>query len=113
VTGNGQTVVTVLTTAPHVTQLFDQHPYYLARVLTGSGFALGGVFILGSSRRRRYSLPLLLITFSFMMMIPGCGGGSSSHHQQDPGTAPGTYIVNVSATGGGLTQTSQVQVVVQ
>jgi hypothetical protein len=55
----------------------------------------------------------LLITFSFMMMIPGCGGGSSSHHQQDPGTAPGTYIVNVSATGGGLTQTSQVQVVVQ
>jgi hypothetical protein len=84
----------------------------LARWLTGGGFALAGIFILGSPRRRRNSLPLLLITLALLVMIPACGGGGS-HHQQDPGTPAGTYNVIVSATGGAILQTNAFTLSVQ
>src|SRR5260370_17440741 len=70
ITGSGQVLVTVSTTAPHITQLLDQRPYYLARWLTGGGFALAGIFVLGPPRRRRHSLPLLLLTLTFLVSIP-------------------------------------------
>jgi len=108
-TGSGQTLVTVSTTAPHITQLLDQRPYYLARWLTGGGFALAGIFVLGSPHRRRRNLPLLLISLALLVMIPACGGGGSqgsTHHQQDPGTPAGTYNVRVSAAGGAILQTN-------
>jgi hypothetical protein len=113
ITGSGQILVTVSTTAPHITQLLDQRPYYLARWLTGGGFALAGIFVLGSPRRRRHSLPLLLITLALLVMIPACGGGGGSHHQQDPGTPAGTYNVRVSATGGAILQTTSFTLSVQ
>ena len=113
VTGNGQTTVTVTTTGPHITRLLDQRPYYLARWLTGSGFALAGIFVLGSPRRRRHGLPLLLITLALLLIIPACGGGGGSHHQQDPGTPAGNYVVSVTATGGSIVQTSSFELVVQ
>jgi hypothetical protein len=110
-TGSGQVLVTVSTTAPHITQLLDQRPYYLARWLSGGGFALAGIFVLGSPRRRRHSLPLLLITLALLVMIPACGGGS--HHQQDPGTPAGTYNVRVSAAGGAILTTNSFALSVQ
>jgi hypothetical protein len=119
VTGSGPTtvataIITITTTAPHLTQRFDHGPYYLAQWLASSGFALAGIFIIASPRERRRATPLLLIVLWLLMMIPACGGGgSSAHHQQDPGTPLGTYSVTLSATGGGLTQSSQFQLVVQ
>ena len=113
ITGSGQIVVTVSTTAPHITQLLDPRPYYLARWLTGSGFALAGIFVLGSPRSRRHNLPLLLITLALLGMIPACGGGGGSHHQQDPGTPAGTYTVGVSAAGGAILQTTSFTLSVQ
>jgi hypothetical protein len=104
ITGSGQILVTVSTTAPHITQLLDQHPYYFARWLSGGGFALAGIFVLGSPRRRRHNIPLLLTTLVLLVVIPACGGGGGSHHQQDPGTPAGTYNVSVSAAGGTILQ---------
>jgi len=60
-------------------------------------------------------MPLLLIVVAILMMIPACGGGgggSSVHHQQDPGTPLGTYPITISATGAGVTQLSQFQLLV-
>jgi hypothetical protein len=85
----------------------------LARWLTGGGFALAGIFVLGSPRRRRHNLPLLLITLALLVMIPACGGGGGSHHQQDPGTPAGTYNLRVSATGGAILQTTSFTLSVQ
>ena len=114
ITGSGQIMVTVSTTAPHITQLLDQRPYYLARWLSGGGFALASIFVLGSPRRRRHNLPLLLITLALLVMIPACGGGGGgSQHQQDPGTPAGTYNVRVSATGGAILQTTSFTLSVQ
>jgi hypothetical protein len=113
ITGSGQILVTVSTTAPHITQLLDQRPYYLARWLTGGGFALAGIFVLGSPRRRRHRLPLLLITLALLLMIPACGGGGGSHHQQDPGTPAGTYNVTVAAAGGAILQSNSFTLSVQ
>jgi hypothetical protein len=117
VTGSGPTTIatatiTVTTTGPHLTQRFERGPYYLAGWLTSGGFALAGVFVIGSPRRRLSAMPLLLIVLAILMMIPACGGGSSVHHQQDPGTPLGTYPITISATGGGVTQLSQFQLVV-
>jgi hypothetical protein len=111
ITGSGRILVTVSTTAPHITRLLEQRPYYLAGWLTGGGFALAGIFVLGSPRRRRHNLPLLLITLALLVMTPACGGGS--HHQQDPGTPAGTYNVSVSATGGTILQTTSFTLSVQ
>lgn len=115
ITASGQIMVTVSTTAPHTTQLLDQRPYYLARWLSGGGFALAGIFVLGSPRRRRHNLPLLLIILALLVMIPACGGGGGggSHHQQDPGTPAGTYNVMVSVTGGAILQTNSFTLSVQ
>ena len=108
--------ITVTTTGPHLTQRFERGPYYLAGWLTSGGFALAGVFVIGSPRRRRSAMPLLLIVLTSLMMIPACGGGggsgSSVHHPQDRGTPLGTYPITISATGGGVTQSSQFQLVV-
>jgi pro-kumamolisin-like protein len=113
VTGGGPTTIatatiTVTTTGPHLTQRFDQGPYYLARWLTTSGFALAGVFLIGSPRKRRRAIRLLLISavLAFVVMLPACGGNSSKH-QQDPGTPLGTYPIIVNATGGGVSQSVQ------
>jgi hypothetical protein len=119
VTGSGPTTIatatiTITTTAPHLTQRFEQGSYYLAHWLTGGGFTLAGVFLIGSARKRRRAIPMLLIVLAFLVMIPACGGGGSSvHHQQDPGTPLGTYPITIGATGAGVTQSSQFQLVVQ
>jgi subtilase family serine protease len=114
VTGSGPATVatatiTVTTTGPHLTQRFDQGPYYLAGWLTTSGFALAGIFLVGSPRRRRRATLLLLLSVALasMVMLPACGGGSSQKHQQDPGTPLGTYPIIVSATAGGVSQSVQ------
>jgi hypothetical protein len=120
VTGSGPTTmatatITVTTTGPHLTRRFERGPYYLAHWLTGGGFIFAGVFLVGSPRRRRSAMPLLLIVLAILMMIPACGGGgggSSVHHQQDPGTPLGTYPITISATGAGVTQLSQFQLLV-
>ena len=120
ITGSGQILVTVSTTAPHITQLLDQHPYYLASWLTGGGFALAGIFVVLTSLVVPLELSgsiavlyviLLLITLALLVMIPACGGGS--HHQQDPGTPAGTYNVRVSAAGGAILKTNSFALSVQ
>ena len=110
-TGQGPTTVvnaniTINTTAPHATMLRSnqQRSYYA--VLLGMGLPLAGVFVIGSSRRRRWSTLLgCMMLLAFFMFIPGCGGGSSSsNHQQDPGTPAGTYTVTVTATAASLVE---------
>jgi hypothetical protein len=119
-TGLGPTTVvnaniTINTTAPHTTTLRsnEQRSYYA--VLLGMGLPLAGVFVIGSSRRRRWSTFLgCMMLLTFFLFIPGCGGGSSSsNHQQDPGTPAGTYKVTVTATAGSLIEQGTFTLIVQ
>jgi pro-kumamolisin-like protein/Big-like domain-containing protein len=106
--------ITVTTTAPHTTEHFTQRRYYVAQVLTGSGFALAGVFFLAWPKGRRHGLSLTLIVLALLVTLPACGGGSSHPvvHQQDPGTPLGTYAITVSATAGSVTQSTSFTLVV-
>ena len=106
ITGSGQTVITVNTIAPHLTQRFDHRPYYLAGWLTSGGFALAGVLFIGWPKRRSQSIGMFLVLLALTVVIPACGGGGAPHHQQDPGTLPGTYNVVVTASGGSIKQTT-------
>jgi hypothetical protein len=104
----------ITTTAPHPIGVINR---------AGMGFhgigGFAGVFLFTISfascgiRRQRLSLGLLLLGVA---LIVSCGGGSTSTPpppQTDPGTAAGTYTVNVTATSSGITRTGSFNVIVQ
>jgi hypothetical protein len=109
------TNITITTTAAHITMLQSnqQGSYYVA--LLAGGLPVVGVFLIGGSRRRRWTIWVgSTMLLAFLILLPACGGGggSSSHHQQDPGTPTGAYTVTVTATAGSLTQQGSFTLVV-
>ena len=109
VAGSGSTTLTIRTTAPRSARLepFDWWA-------TGSGGILAGVFLLGSTSKRRWSKLLTLVVLGTLATIVACGGGGSSGGGSgDPGTPLGSYNVTVTATAGALTHSVNVTLNVQ
>jgi subtilase family serine protease len=78
--------------------------------LTGSGTLLAGVFVLGTSaRRRRWGVIVTLVVIAMVAAAVGCSGGGS----HNAGTPAGSYTVTVTGTSGSTTHTTSVAVVVQ
>ncbi len=101
--------MTVTTTAPHMVMLEpSQRQNYYALWTMGSGFALGGVFLLGAPRRRRWTVLLSLMVFALLVTLPACGGGGGGGGHRDPGTPVGmtTVTVTATATGGSPSHTT-------
>jgi subtilase family serine protease len=67
-----------------------------------------------TSRRRRWSVVLALVTVALIVAAVGCGGSSSSTPKgSGSGTPVGSYTVAVNATDGTTSQTTNVSVAVQ
>ena len=112
VTGNGQTTLTVSTTAPRSAALASP-PWW-----STSAIACAGVLVFGTaSKRRRMSLLAVLLIAVSVGPIVSCGGGSSSGGGGDPGTPTGSSTVTVTASStsssGTLTRTSTFMLMVQ
>jgi hypothetical protein len=103
------TMVTINTSGPH--QVAAVRP--AATGISGFG-VLAGVFVFAIPGIRRRKAPLALLLFGIVVLIASCGGGSggSSSHT-DPGTPAGTYTLNLSATGGGVSVPATFSVSVQ
>jgi len=106
--GNNMTAVaqlTITTTAPHkVTASLERgKPPY--------GFAvLASILLLLPIGFRRRAWLLVLV----VVCVAGAGGCSEgSQPPTDPGTSPGTYTVNVTATAQGITRTGTFTVTVE
>ena len=102
--------LTIVTTAPHQIAA-NSHSLFAKTTI-----ALGSVFILVISGKRRRSL-LGVIVLIAIGSFTGCGGGGNSSGSgggnQDQGTPKGTYTVNVSATSNSITRTGTFAVTVQ
>jgi hypothetical protein len=103
-------MLTIVTTAPH--QIAANSHSLLAK----GTIALGSIFILAFSGKRRRHFIAILVLVS-IGSFTGCGGGGSSNGSgngnQDQGTPKGTYAVNVSATSNNITRTATFTVTVQ
>jgi hypothetical protein len=93
--------MTVQTTGSHTVALrTGQRQNYVAWLAMGSGLAFGGVFLVGGSRRRRWTVFMSLVILALLVTVPACGGGGSSTHT-DPGTPVGMSTVTVTAAVSG------------
>ena len=117
IAGNGTTILTVTTTAPHqvaTLKLGSSTTVWMASSLT----VLGGILLIGLPRRRyRWTNLLMLVTFACLFVIVGCGGGNSNTSpppptHTDPGTPSGTSNVIVTATSGSLSHSVSFTVIV-
>ncbi len=108
--------LTITTTAPH--------PYGAAKTAgmgIGSGLygvgVLAGVLLIAIPGARRRRLPLVFGAILCAITIGSCGGGGNGNggggQRTDPGTAPGTYMVTVTATSSNITRTGTFSVTVQ
>lgn len=80
-----------------------------------TGFGVAGLLLMGRDRKRirgnrRAAFVALLSLLILASLIAGCAFG---RNRDDEGTPGGTYPITVTATGGGVTQTATVNVVVQ
>jgi FtsP/CotA-like multicopper oxidase with cupredoxin domain len=102
VTGTGTVQLSVNTTPAHPTRsALHRGPGWLA---AGGGTSLACVMLLILPRRRsRYTAISIMALVAIGLIVAGCGGSTKA----DPGTAAGTYMVVVTATGG--TEASQYQ----
>jgi len=73
---------------------------------------LAGVFVFAIPGWRRSKAPLALLLFGIVVLIVSCGG-SSSPATPSPGTPPGTYTVNLTATSGNISVPASFSVTVQ
>jgi subtilase family serine protease len=105
------------TTASLHTPNASRLPWY-----SGTAVSLAGIFLWMVPKRRRRFAPLLALVVTIgAFSVSGCGGGSSSSPRNSGGgtattnnTAPGTYILNVTATAAnGITHTSVVTLTVK
>ncbi|MGH9509348.1 MAG: DUF4394 domain-containing protein, partial [Terriglobales bacterium] len=92
----------------------SQAPLY-AWWLPLSGFGALGLVLVGTNRKRlsgnrRAQFLAILSLLLAITLLAGCPLGRD---RQDEGTPGGTYPITVTATGGGVTQTATVNVVVQ
>lgn len=113
--GNNTTAsstLTIVTTAAHKLAA-NQAPRF-----GGAALALaGGILLFAFGGRRGRSLLALVVVICVGTFV-GCGGSGSSGGgggggSTDPGTAAGTYTVNVTATSVNITRTGKFTVTVQ
>jgi Pro-kumamolisin, activation domain/Bacterial Ig-like domain (group 3) len=109
-TGSTFVQINITTTAPH-------HVTGMHSAPTGT-YALGifaGIFLSAIPGLRRRRLPIVFLLLMLVALIVSCGGGGGGGDggHTDPGTSPGTYTVNLTATGLGVTQTASFSVTVQ
>src|ERR1700733_1924396 len=97
--------ITVKTTGGTAMLQPNRQPYYFAAML-GGGLPLAGIFLLASSKRRRWSLLLSLLVLAPVIGLAACGGGGSSSASPSPPTPTpaGTYQISVTATAGSESQ---------
>jgi hypothetical protein len=75
------------------------------------GLFAGMILFVAVPGIRRRKLPQVLILFIAIGIAASCGGGSTP--PLDPGTPPGSYVVNVTATSSGITRTGTFQITLQ
>jgi hypothetical protein len=94
-TGSGQSMLTVTTTAPTTRMA----PGSSSSALTGgSGMLLAGLFVIGvAPRRRRWASAVTVIVIAWLLTVIGCSGGGPS---TVPGTPTGTSTITVNVTDG-------------
>ncbi|HWW22395.1 MAG TPA: Ig-like domain repeat protein [Edaphobacter sp.] len=80
-----------------------------------TGVAISGIFLVGVPRRNRWrSMVLLLLAFVAFASVSGCGSGlADTRGNSNANSAPGTYSITVTASGGSTIQTATVSLVVQ
>jgi hypothetical protein len=80
-----------------------------------TGVAISGLFLVGVPRRnRRRPIVFLILAFAALTIVSGCGSGFvDSRGSSNDNSAPGTYSITVTATGGSTIQTAIVSLVVQ
>ena len=102
--GNNTTansIVTIKTTAAH--KVAANHKPEVGGVAVALA---GGIFLFAFGGRRRRNLLALVLLISAGAFV-GCGGGSSGGGgTTDPGTPPGSYTVNVTATSVNIARTA-------
>lgn len=95
ITGSGQSMLTVTTTAPTTRMA----PGSSSSALTGgSGMLLAGLFVIGvAPRRRRWASAVAVVVIAWLLTVVGCSGGGPS---TVPGTPTGTSTITVNVTDG-------------
>jgi uncharacterized protein YceK len=80
-----------------------------------TGVAISGIFLVGVPRRDRWrTMVLLLLAFVAFAAVSGCGSGlADTRGSSNANSAPGTYSITVTASGGSTIQTATVNLVVQ
>ena len=80
-----------------------------------TGVAISGLFLVGVPRRNRWRpIVFLFLAFVALATISGCGSGFvDTHGSSNDNSAPGTYSIIVTATGGSTIETATVNLVVQ
>jgi Pro-kumamolisin, activation domain/Bacterial Ig-like domain (group 3) len=80
-----------------------------------TGVAISGLFLIGVPRRNRWRpIVFLLLAFAAFATVSGCGSGVvDGYGSSDANSAPGTYPITVTATGGSTIQTATVNLVVK
>ena len=114
VTGTGTTQMTITTTAPQAAA--RRGPGIAGEVGCTAGFGVVACALLAGtpSGRRRWRGLLSLVVLGFLLTLPSCGGGGGGGGGNiDPGTPKGTYLLTVTATSGGLTHSTSIQLIVQ
>jgi hypothetical protein len=100
--------LSIKTTAPH--QVAGVGPIPMGFYAPG---LFAGVFLFAVPGLLRRRLPIAFLLLMLVALIVSCGGGGGGGGgHTDPGTPPGTYTVNLTATGAGVTQTASVSVTV-
>ena len=80
-----------------------------------TGVAISGLFLVGIPRRNRWRPTVfLLLAFAVLATVSGCGSGIvGTQNSSNDNSAPGTYSIVVTATGGSTIQTATVSLMVQ
>lgn len=109
VTGSGDTVLTIKTSAPGSASL-NGGPW-----TTGFGITFAAVFLLGgASRKSGYRGAALGLIVCACLGIGACGGGGGgSGPPPNLGTPKGTSTITIKATSGSLTHTKTITLTVQ
>lgn len=99
--------LTVFTTAPSTTVAYRFKP-------RDAGLALAGILLLGMGliRRRPGWFGFLVMAVALCGGLVSCGGGAGKTTITDPGTTPGTYSITITGTGGNVSSTTTITLVV-
>jgi hypothetical protein len=90
---------------------------FSARKGAASGLAAtlaGLLFVFVPRRTRRWSVFALLLAFTSLGLMSGCGSGGVEPNGLNPNSlSAGSYVVNITATGGSIIQTATINLTIQ